>query len=91
VNSSTFFKKFPEFPLTFRPLFWAGNEGLKKYPKTTNFRQFPLSFCQKVTKKLQKAHKNGRDQILWQSNRIVSSLRQHQDKAEPKAKHLGYE
>jgi hypothetical protein len=31
---------------------------LKKYPKTTNFRQFPLTFCQKVTKKLQKARKN---------------------------------
>ena len=30
---------------------------LKNHPKTTNFRQFPLSFCQKVTKKLQKARK----------------------------------
>ena len=30
---------------------------LKKCPKTTNFRQFPLSFCPKVTKKLQKTRK----------------------------------
>jgi len=30
---------------------------LKNHPKTTNFRQFSLSFCQKVTKKLQKARK----------------------------------
>src|SRR4030042_5543252 len=30
---------------------------LKKYPKTTNFGQFPPSFCRKVTKKLQKARK----------------------------------
>ena len=30
---------------------------LKKCPKTTDFGQFPLSFCQKVTKKLQKARK----------------------------------
>ena len=30
---------------------------LKKYPKNTNFGQFPLSLCQKVTKKLQKARK----------------------------------
>jgi hypothetical protein len=30
---------------------------LKKHPKTTNFRQFPLTFCQKVLKKPQKAHK----------------------------------
>jgi len=30
---------------------------LKKYPKTTNFLQFPLSFCQKVIKNLQKARK----------------------------------
>jgi len=64
---------------------------LKNHPKTTNFGQFPLSFCQKVTKKLRKARKNGRDQILWQSNRVVSSLRQAQDRGEPKAKHLGYE
>jgi hypothetical protein len=30
---------------------------LKECPKITNFGQFPLSFCQKVTKKLQNARK----------------------------------
>jgi hypothetical protein len=49
-----FSKKFAEFPLTFRPLFWPGNEGAQKAPKN---HQFPPSFCRKVTKKLQNAHK----------------------------------
>jgi hypothetical protein len=30
---------------------------LKNHPQSTNFGQFPLSSCQEVIKKLQKAHK----------------------------------
>jgi hypothetical protein len=54
IRGRVFLKIFGFFPLTFRPLFWPENEGAQKVSKN---HQFPISFCQKVTKKLQKARK----------------------------------
>jgi len=51
-----FFENLQIFPLDFStPFFCLKMKVLKKYPETTNFRQFPLSFCQKVAKKRAKS------------------------------------
>ena len=38
LRGQIFLKIFRFFPLTFRPLFWPGNEGAQKPPKNLNFR-----------------------------------------------------
>jgi len=49
-----FFKKFAEFPLTFRPLFWPGNEGAQFPFKITQFSSISPHFLSKSPQKARK-------------------------------------